>query len=173
MAPTAPPKPAPVTSRMLENLQVITHGRPSVATAVCAGHLVKLGAQQVAAGNPATVGSVVLRDDRSPDCTLEWARGHHGDESVVQARSGLMLVHGRDAGMPRRLGLDVASVAAGIVASQGLLAALIARRRGISVAAVETSVLGGGLLFLLHHVAIATSGGDFPYRSSGSAGPPF
>jgi crotonobetainyl-CoA:carnitine CoA-transferase CaiB-like acyl-CoA transferase len=175
MALTAPPQPVLPLRGVLGHLQLST-GAPSVGSAVCAGHLEALGARPIAVGNgsrAATDGSVTLRDGRGRLCVLEWAWGDDADESIVQARSGLMLVHGRDLGMPRRLGLDVASVAAGVVASQGLLAALIARRRGLPVSGVETSVLAAGLLFLRHHVAIATSGDEFPYRSRGLPGPPF
>jgi crotonobetainyl-CoA:carnitine CoA-transferase CaiB-like acyl-CoA transferase len=86
-----------------------------------------------------------------------------------------MGVHGRDAGVPRRLGLDVASVAAGIAAAQGVLAGLVARARGHdAVRRVETSVLQGALLFLRHHLAIATCGDPFPFGGVASgAGPPF
>ena len=44
-----------------------------------------------------------------------------------------MEVNGRDRGIPRRVGLDVASVAAGLLAAQGALAADIARRRGLDM----------------------------------------
>jgi crotonobetainyl-CoA:carnitine CoA-transferase CaiB-like acyl-CoA transferase len=84
-------------------------------------------------------------------------------EAIVQAISGLMAVHGRDRGRPRRLGLDVASTAAGILAASGVLAALIAHARGgVRVRAVETSVLHGALAYLGHHVAIATCGKRLP-----------
>src|SRR5207247_6248999 len=95
-------------------------------------------------------------------------------EALAQARSGLMAVHGREQGRPRRLGLDVASVAAGILASQAVLAALLARRRGLQVEWVETSVLEGALTFLEHHVAIETAGAALPpdLELTGP-GPPF
>jgi crotonobetainyl-CoA:carnitine CoA-transferase CaiB-like acyl-CoA transferase len=84
-------------------------------------------------------------------------------EAIVQAISGLMAVHGRDRGRPRRLGLDVASTAAGILAASGVLAALIAQARGgVRVRAVGTSLLHGALAYLGHHVAIATCGKRLP-----------
>ncbi|HEX6903890.1 MAG TPA: CoA transferase [Thermoanaerobaculia bacterium] len=109
------------------------------------------------------------------DCAIGWlASGAPGSEAVVQAVSGLMGVHGRDRLAPRRLGLEVASVAAGVVAAQGVLAALIARARGLGVQGVETSVFQAALLFLRHHLAIATCGGRFPLRpAEEKAGPPF
>src|SRR5262249_8291900 len=84
-------------------------------------------------------------------------------EAIVQALSGLMAVHGRDRGRPRRLGLDVPSTAAGILAASGVLAALIAHARGcVRIRALETSVLHGALAYLGHHVAIATCGKRLP-----------
>ena len=84
-------------------------------------------------------------------------------EAVAQAVSGLMAVHGRDQGRPRRLGLDVASTATGILAASGILAALIVHARGRGrIRAVETSVLHGALAYVGHHVAIATSGKRLP-----------
>jgi crotonobetainyl-CoA:carnitine CoA-transferase CaiB-like acyl-CoA transferase len=94
-------------------------------------------------------------------------------EAVAQARAGLMTVHGRESGAPRRLGLDVATVATGILAAQGALAGSIARLRGLPVRAVTVSGRAGALQFARHHLAIATGGGAFPYRPAGEPGPPF
>jgi CoA:oxalate CoA-transferase len=97
-----------------------------------------------------------------------------GSEAVLQALCGLMEVHGRDAGRPRRLGLEVASVAAGLLATQGTVAAAIAGRRGHPVPTVQTSVLQAGLLLLSHYFVVATGLGD---AISGpplpAPGPPF
>ena len=72
------------------------------------------------------------------------AQGRPGSEAVVQALCGLMEVHGRDLRRPRRLGLEVASVAAGLLAAQGDIAAAIAGLRGGTVPVMQTSVLQGG-----------------------------
>lgn len=97
-----------------------------------------------------------------------------GSEAVVQALSGLMHVHGRDAGKPRRIGLEVASVTAGILAAQAVLAAAVGRRRGARISAIETSVLQAGLLLVSHRVAAATAGRDWVPAADGPApGPPF
>ncbi len=120
------------------------------------------------------------------ECDLSWrpqtSQVRSADtEATIQAVSGLMAVHGREAGLPRRVGLDVASVAAGILAVQGILAGLISRRRGWRISRVQTSILEAALTFLCHHVAIATCGeahklgrmcGIDPEGSSCS-GPPF
>ncbi|HWC12068.1 MAG TPA: CoA transferase, partial [Acidimicrobiales bacterium] len=95
-------------------------------------------------------------------------------EASIQALCGLMAVHGWDHGRPRRLGLEVASVAAGLLAASGTLAARIGARRGRPVRRVETSVLGAGLWLVAHHLAAATSEGEpLPSPAGPEPGPPF
>jgi CoA:oxalate CoA-transferase len=95
-------------------------------------------------------------------------------EATVQAACGLMAVHGWDHGQPRRLGLEVASVAAGVLAASGVMAARIGALRGRPVARVETSVLGAGLWLVAHHLAADTSEGDpLPSPPGPEPGPPF
>ena len=115
-----------------------------------------------------------------PDCRVSWfgpARypvGHPGSEAAVQAVCGLMEVNGRDSAKPRRVGIEVASVAAGVLAAQGVLAAEIARRRGRTVVAVHTSALQAGLLLLSHYFVVATCLGDaVPGPPLPAPGPPF
>jgi crotonobetainyl-CoA:carnitine CoA-transferase CaiB-like acyl-CoA transferase len=117
---------------------------PSLPAQVCASHLALLG---VEAGG------------------LELAiAGSEGGELEAQALSGLMAVNGRAWGQPRPVGFEVCSVAAGILAATGLLAALVANRRGAAVRRVETSMLSAALCFLRHHLAIATCGAPLPAR---------
>ena len=95
-------------------------------------------------------------------------------EATIQAVCGLMAVHGWDHGRPRRLGLEVASVAAGLLAGSGVLAARIGALRGRRISHVETSVLGAGLWLVAHHLAAATSEGDpLPSPPGPEPGPPF
>lgn len=100
------------------------------------------------------------------DCGISWfgpaalPDDRPGSEACIQALSGLMEVNGRDRGTARRLGLEVASVAAGILATQGTLAAGIAESRGRSFPAVRTSVLESALLLLSHYFVVATGLGD-------------
>lgn len=99
-----------------------------------------------------------------------------GGEAAVQAVSGLMQVHGRDAGVPRRLGVEVASVTAGVLASQAVLAALVGRARGRLTTRVETSVLEAALQLTSHYVAAATCQDRDEWRlpdAGPSPGPPF
>lgn len=108
-------------------------------------------------------------------CRISWpgpiALGLDG-EATVQAACGLMHVHGRRSGTPEPLGVDYASVATGVVAAQGILAALIGRLRGIEITEVETSVAQTALLTMGQYLAVATSGSDrSPTWRPG--GPPF
>jgi CoA:oxalate CoA-transferase len=97
-----------------------------------------------------------------------------GSEASVQALCGLMQVHGRDRATPRRLGIEVASVAAGLLAAQGGIAAAIAGLRGQPVQVGHTSVLQAGLLLLSHYFVVATGLGDaVPGPPLGAPGPPF
>ena len=106
-------------------------------------------------------------------CTIP-SRPMDVDESLVQASSGLMAVHGGEHGVPRRIALDVVSIATGTLAAQGVLAAQFARMRGTDTSCVSTSPLQGALSYLYHHLAIATCGGSFPFKPlMDGAGPPF
>lgn len=99
-----------------------------------------------------------------------------GGEAAVQAMSGLMRVHGRDAGSPRRLGVEVASVTAGVLASQAVLASLVGRSRGRVHTRAETSVLEAAMQLVSHYVAAATCSdlGEWrPPPPGGAPGPPF
>ncbi len=149
---------------------------------VCVEHLALLGAAWAPAA-PRGDGHLTIRaadgEEGALDCAVGW-QGRAGGadelrgEALIQAASGLMGVHGRDSGQAQRLGLEVASMAAGIVAAQGVLAALIGRSRGAPVRAVETTVAQGALLFLAHHLALGTCAEPFAQIVPGHAtGPPF
>jgi crotonobetainyl-CoA:carnitine CoA-transferase CaiB-like acyl-CoA transferase len=175
---------------VLAGTAVAAGGQPALATAVCAEHLAWLGARSEPRLHLNSSGEVRLREEgpgtRPPgwdgpvECGIRWLGPGQtewesaGSEATLQAISGLMGVHGRDVGVPRRLGLEVASAAAGIVAAQGVLAALIGRTRGFPVARVESSVLQAALLLLAHHHVIATCSDRFPFDPGDAGpGPPF
>lgn len=120
-----------------------------LAVATCAEQLTRLGALVAPALDPVVEWSIPWRADGDNDELP-------GAEAIVQAECGLMHVHGLRWGRPRRLGLNVASVAAGLLAAQGVIAAMIARRRGLDIRTVRVPALAGGLVFLRHHLAIAT-----------------
>lgn len=95
-------------------------------------------------------------------------------EIATQATSGLMALHGVDSGAPRRLGLDVVSGAAATLAGIAVMAALVARRRGLRVEGVETEAAGAAMLMLGHHLAGATCGDPWkPPVGGAGPGPPF
>lgn len=126
-----------------------------VATEVCAA--------QLTGSSPAAV-----------DCAIDWS-GPVGmplpDETAVQAACGIMHVHGRAAGRPTALGIDYASVTAGVLASQGILAASIARARGAHVSEVRTSVTQAALLTVQQYLAVAVA--DSTVDHNAGARPPF
>lgn len=143
------------------------HG-PELARRTAAAHLRLLGA------NMAPPSGAL-----EPDVGLSWygpglwKAGTPGSEAVVQAVSGLMEVHGREMGRPRPLGLAVASVAAGILASQASLASVLGRSRGIAVRRAHTSVLEAAMLLLTPYVAMATTDGWTTPPPAATSGPPF
>ncbi|HKT03832.1 MAG TPA: CoA transferase, partial [Rugosimonospora sp.] len=166
-------QPAPVRDATRDPLDGYTVAAAPGPAARCAAHLATLGATPATStidGGPA----LTLRaGGHRLDGYIDWHPAPAGAETVVQALTGLMAAHGRDPGVPRRCGVDLASFTAGLATTQGVLAALLAQRRGLPVAAVEVSVPGSALLLLNHHIAIATSGGQFPYQAGGAGAPPF
>ncbi len=78
------------------------------------------------------------------------------DEHAVQAACGIMHVHGRAAGRPAPLAVDYASTVAGVLAAQGVCAALLAQAGGTDVTQVRTSVSQAALLSLAQYLAAAT-----------------
>lgn len=158
-----------------------------LAAEICARRLRRLGARTDGAGGMGeTLSGVVTLNPtgsapgRGPcPCTAQLsALGAQSveaaSEATVQAISGLMAVHGRDAGRPRRIGLDVVSVATGILATQGILAAYFAHLQD-HCADVEVSAISGALFFLSHYLPVATSGvtADDATMASATPGPPF
>lgn len=100
-----------------------------------------------------------------------------GSETTVQATSGIAHLHGLERGEPTRVGLDVASVAAGILASQGVLAALVAAARGRPFRQVQLSVTHAALIVISQYIARATASEDWREwvlaRPGPQPGPPF
>ncbi len=108
-------------------------------------------------------------------CRLSWAGPVElplRSETDVQAACGVMHVHGRRYGGPRPLGVDFASVAAGVLAAGGTLAALRARQLGVPYREVGVSVAQAALLGLSQYVAAATAEEPCP-EPDGVGGPPF
>ncbi|MGH3941011.1 MAG: CoA transferase [Pseudonocardiaceae bacterium] len=111
------------------------------------------------------------------ECLLDW-RGPDVttlDEPLAQAACGLMAVHGRArGGRAARLGVDYVTTAAGLVLAQGVLAGLLARRRGATVDGVTVSVAGTALLTVSQYLAADTADEpDLMARSGPGHPPPF
>ncbi|GGX96555.1 hypothetical protein GCM10010358_57970 [Streptomyces minutiscleroticus] len=117
-------------------------------------------APAVAADVAARLLRPVAADTSAVDCHIGWAGPIAlplGDERAVQAACGIMHVHGRAAGRPVPLAVDYATATAGVLAAQGVLAALIARARGARTYGVRTSVGQAALLALAQYLAAATT----------------
>ena len=83
---------------------------------------------------------------------------------IVQGMSGMMSVTGQEGGMPTKLGIPIADIAAGMFAAYGILGALFHRerdpeRRGQRV---DTSMLGGQLALLTYQAGIWFTTGQVP-----------
>ena len=150
------------------------------AAAVAARHLRALGCDVEQAGGHLTArltAGLAAQPSADPSvvhCEIGWP-GPVGlplaGEADVQAACGLMHVHGRKDGGPVPLGVDYASVAAGVLASQGVLAALIAQSRVGHAWHVATSVAEAALLTIAQYLAAATTEEDDGPLLPG--GPPF
>ncbi|BAJ27377.1 hypothetical protein KSE_15500 [Kitasatospora setae KM-6054] len=109
-------------------------------------------------------------------CRVSWAGPSAlpvGSEREVQAACGVAHVHGRRYGGPTVLGVDFASVAAGVLGATGALAALRARRLGAAYREVGVSVVQGALLGLSQYLAAATAPEQGWAEPTGTGGPPF
>jgi CoA:oxalate CoA-transferase len=89
----------------------------------------------------------------------DWDKGPF-DEALAQAVSGVMAVHGRGTGGPRRLGIDYASVFAGVLTVQSILACALGQLRGARVQHVELDVARAAAFALLQYVAQGTADED-------------
>lgn len=169
-----------ITETVLNGLEAVGGGT-GLAARTCLRHLGYLGASLRPEPDRIAAGGVELcGPDLAPPltCEIDWRepRVERTDtEATIQAACGLMAVHGRPAGRPLRLGVEAASVAAGVVATHGILAALFARLRGGGVSRVQTSVLRAGLFMLPHYFAGATAKDPewTPPAQGDRPGPPF
>ncbi|WP_369201113.1 CoA transferase [Streptomyces sp. PU-14G] len=96
-------------------------------------------------------------------CRIDWTGPVDlplHSEQAVQAACGLMEVHGRAAGRPTPLAVDYAGTVAGVLAAQGVCAALLGRAAGADVARVRTSVSQAALFSVSQYLAAATADGD-------------
>ena len=144
------------------------------ADALVVRHLGDLGA---AAGEDAGHPLRVHGPGESLAVRIDWYRpdGRADDEVTSQAAYGLMGVHGRVTGGPRRLGVDYVSTVAGVVATQGVLAALLAGLRGRPVSAVAVSSAAAAMLSVSQYLAAGTAVDSEYVEMSNEVGrpPPF
>ncbi|WP_241480165.1 CoA transferase, partial [Nocardiopsis halotolerans] len=119
-------------------------------------------------------------------CAISWS-GPVGTplegERDVQAACGLAHLHGRARGGPRFLGVDYASVCAGVLAAQSVAASALALARGGPALVGSVSAAQAALLAAGPHVAAATASGREPgvhggagadaRRSGRETAPPF
>ena len=174
-----------VTATVLRSLDITTSAHPGASARVCVEHLRRMGARHIPAVSvgvaPGGAGEAVRAAAKGGDtveCAIGWcpagADAGYRTEAAVQAACGVMEVHGRSRGRPRRLGLDVASFCAGVLASQAILAALFAARRGLRITGMVASVVDGALTLMTHHLAYATCNDDWMVPlDAGTDGPPF
>ncbi|MDP8931271.1 MAG: CoA transferase, partial [Actinomycetota bacterium] len=167
--------------RVLEGTSVTATGG-GLALSTCLRHLQDLGAEcaDIGVESDPSGGEVVVRPGRGRplEAVLAWRPGSRqpDSEATMQASCGLMEVHGRRIGRPARLGLEVASVAAGVLTSHAILAGLLSKMRGGDVERVETSVLQAGLVFVSHYLAGATADDSEEWGTAEEGpepGPPF
>lgn len=143
----------------------ISGGTGTPAERLCHRHLTDLGAHP----HPGDHRDLTLTTGDTDPLTIgvDWAgplRTGPVDEVTTQARCGLMAVHGRREGTgPRRIGVDYATTAAGVLAATAALAALLARARGRRTTHVATSVTEAALLCVSHYLATATAHDDDPH----------
>ena len=150
---------------------------PALPVQTCARRLAACGVSPVG-GDPSVLAWPDIGDEGEVGGHISWwgpARppDDPGSEALVQAACGLMHLHGRDLGGPRRIGVEIASVAAGMLAAQALLAVAIGRSRGVMVTEVRTSVLQAGLLQASHYLAAATCPPEQVPAPGPAPGPPF
>ncbi|KOX12533.1 hypothetical protein ADL05_21065 [Nocardiopsis sp. NRRL B-16309] len=147
----------------------------SLALRVAAERLRALGCAVTAPGGPppsgAPAGWIGLTalpfapDGPLPGCAVSWS-GPVGvpmeGERDVQAACGIEHVHGRASGGPRPLGVDYASVCAGVLCSLAVTASALALVRGGRSLSATTSVAQAALLSLTQYAAAATAPGAGP-----------
>lgn len=113
-----------------------------------------------------------------PECGIGWSGPvavPMSCERDVQAACGIMQVHGRATGTLRTLGVEYASICAGVLAAQAVTAGMLARLRGGTAVKAATSVAQAALLALGQYLAAATAqrpGTGEAGSPAGSGGPP-
>jgi crotonobetainyl-CoA:carnitine CoA-transferase CaiB-like acyl-CoA transferase len=112
-----------------------------------------------AAGNPRLVSCSVTAFG-----TGDAARGMPGYDFLLQAMGGLMHVTGETDGPPLKVGAAVVDLVCGLLAANGIQAALLERERTGAGRHVEVSLMDSVLTALLNQGSAWVSGGVAPSR---------
>lgn len=91
---------------------------------------------------------------------------------IVQGMSGMMSITGHPGGLPTKLGVPIADLAAGMFAAYAVVAALFARERDPEKRGqyIDTSMIGGQIALLTYQAGILFTTGNTP-RMLGNAHP--
>src|SRR3954463_5294223 len=96
--------------------------------------------------------------------TAEAARGLPGYDFLLQAMGGLMAVTGEPDGRPLKVGAAVVDLVCGLLAANGIQAALVERARAGRGRHVEVSLMDSALTCLLNQGTAWVAGGVRPGR---------
>ena len=133
--------------------------RPGVADRLGIGH------EAMSARNPQLIYAAISAFGQHGP----W-RDRPGVDGVAQAMGGLMSVTGAADGAPVKVGVPAADMAAGMYATQTILAALIARQRTGFGQRVDVSLLDSLLAYQVVPLSMYLASGQLPQRL-GSAAP--
>lgn len=81
---------------------------------------------------------------------------------AMQAYGGLLSITGEPGRVPPRIGVSITDLTAGMLASYGILAALLARKTSGRGQRVSTSLLEGQMAMLSYHIAAFAATGNTP-----------
>ncbi|MBA2468963.1 MAG: CoA transferase, partial [Chloroflexia bacterium] len=92
------------------------------------------------------------------------SRSRTAYDLIVQGMSGMMSVTGEEGGMPTKLGIPIADIAAGMFAAYAIAGALYGRERDPQRLGhrVDTSMLGGQVALLTYQAGILFTTGQTP-----------
>ena len=92
------------------------------------------------------------------------SRSRTAYDLIVQGMSGMMSVTGEEGGMPTKLGIPIADIAAGMFAAYAIAGALYGRERDPERLGhrVDTSMLGGQVALLTYQAGILFATGQTP-----------
>jgi crotonobetainyl-CoA:carnitine CoA-transferase CaiB-like acyl-CoA transferase len=92
------------------------------------------------------------------------SRSRTAYDLIVQGMSGMMSVTGEEGGMPTKLGIPIADIAAGMFSAYAIAGALYGRERDLERLGhkVDTSMLGGQVALLTYQAGIYFTTGQTP-----------